>query len=112
MPTDQQLEAFLQALRQHAGSTEKRAAIIRELDVDKSMITHWMNGANIPKPDQLFAIERACKLPGGFLSQHLGYVPVGASSIGSAISSDETLTPRDRKLLESLYLSLTSDVSS
>lgn len=112
MPTEAQREAFVAALQQHAASTERRAAIQQALDVGRSMVSHWLAGKYIPDADQVFAIEGACELPAGFLSQHLGYVPVGASSIPSAISSDDTLTPRDRKLLESLYLSLTSDVSS
>jgi transcriptional regulator with XRE-family HTH domain len=112
VPTDQQREAFLAALREHANLPGRRGDIAEEAGVSKSMVSRWLGGDNDPDPDQVFAIERACKLPGGALSQHLGYVPVGASSVLPSIESDPALTPRDRKLVANLYLSLTSDVSS
>lgn len=112
MPTDTQRQVFVAALNEYARSTERRSKIQHATGVSKSMVTLWLQGKHIPDPEQVFAIEEACDLPGGALSHHLGYVPVEGSSVMSAIESDPTLSPKHRRALEVLYLTLSSDVSS
>src|SRR5262249_45697845 len=113
-PTDAQKEAFVAALWEHGSSTERRAAIQHDLHVSKGMVSHWLNGANVPNPDQVFAIEKTCELPAGDLSRHLGYVPVGGlgSTVLGAIEADETLTPKQRRAFAALLRTVLSLESS
>lgn len=111
-PTDEQREAFQSALSAEL-STAGRKAVIERLDISRALLSGWSTGKEgPPRPDQIFEIEDALGLPGGTLSRHLGYVPVGASSVPSAIDSDPKLIPSARKHLEAVYRTMLSWVDS
>lgn len=111
-PTDAQRKAFQDALTQEL-STASRKMVIERLGISKALLSGWERGAGgPPRPDQIFEIERTVGLPAGTLSRHLGYVPVGSSSVLSAIDSDPKLNPKARRALEAMYRTFLDFVES
>jgi transcriptional regulator with XRE-family HTH domain len=63
--------------------------------------------AHPPAPDTVFRIEQALDLPGGRLSYHLGFVPVGAiPDVVTALDDDPFLNARGREAVRTVYESV------
>lgn len=77
------------------------------LGMAQSTISTWVAGRAAPTPRLVFEVERVLELPGGFLSRHLGFVPVStrvvASSVEEAIARDPLLDDEGRHRMMGLY---------
>lgn len=78
-------------------------AVARHVGLTDDAVRKWMTGKSEPAPHIVFAVEQLLAVAPGDLSRHLGYVPVGTTSVTAAIDADERLTPKDRRLLVRLY---------
>lgn len=98
-------QAFVAALNDAASGTPQRV-LAHALGISQQTVSNYLGGvfANI-EPDAVFAIEQtlAPDEPGGWLSHHLGYVPVGGSSVLAAIEADPQLRPKHRRALAMSY---------
>ncbi len=70
----------------------------------QSTVSTWIAGTGL-SPERVFAIERALHLPGGTLSQIVGYVPTGTniSTVPDAIDADPELTVEAKEVLIGAY---------
>jgi transcriptional regulator with XRE-family HTH domain len=92
--------------------------VIRELDLSQvevarrighaqQTISKWLTDERPPEnPYTIFQVEQRLGLSPGYLSHHLGYVPVGSVSTAHAISTDESLAPEFRPVVLRLYREL------
>lgn len=75
----------------------------------QAIVSTWVLGDRLPEPAQVFAIEQALGLRPGFLSRHLGYLPVDhrpAVTVEDAVETDVDLTPSQRGPLLDHYRGL------
>lgn len=100
--------AFRDTLEQ-VGLTQTRFAELME--VGQSTVSQWVNGRVTPRPLEIFEIEHALGLPGGTLSQHLGFVPVGVTSdragFAATVRDDPLLMPEEKSGLLAYYRAVT-----
>lgn len=81
MSEHEQRMAFAQALRNARDETGiKQEELAKTVGVVQGTISAYERGGVEPPPQQVFAIEAALNLPGGFLSRHLGYIPAPTES--------------------------------
>jgi transcriptional regulator with XRE-family HTH domain len=76
-------------------------------------INRWRNLVAEPRPDELFELEEYLKVPGGFLSIHLGYLPPATRglvptgpAVEAAIKNDGELDAKAKRALISAYREL------
>lgn len=106
-------EALAAALRSRNVSQRALADLVGR--TAQSSVSAWTRGGAAPAPEVVFEIERLLELPPGHLSQHLGYVPVGATlptSVSVAVEADPLLEPVHRQALLALYREFTVGQSS
>jgi hypothetical protein len=61
----------------------------------------------------VFAVEAALGLPGGSLSQHLGYLPAGPSgAFEAALHADPLLAEPEKLAILTIYRRLTSEAAA
>jgi transcriptional regulator with XRE-family HTH domain len=83
-----------------------------QLGLSHTVFTGWRNGDHEPPPTTTFAVERALELPPGFLSIHLGYLPVEArtttfpTEFDALLDADPSLDDRARRMLKVMYREL------
>lgn len=90
---DKSLEAFGEALRTArlaAGLNQK--ALGSALDVTASAVGNWERGIDEPSPARVRQLEEAMDLTPGWLSRHLGYVPLDAGD-GTDLNSRAARLP-------------------
>lgn len=115
VPTPEQQKAFGDALRSllesHKHTQRQFGEAIGELirGADKpyaqSTVRDWIEKA-APAPEIVFEMEGYLLVPPGTLSQHLGYLPLGARSIETveeALMSDTSISSGGRDLVLILY---------
>lgn len=82
--------------------------------VGQSAVSQWECGETQPRPEYVYALEKALGLGSGTLSRILGYVPPTRGSHGvpgdvrDAIRRDPLLTQKEKRILQALYDSLTA----
>jgi transcriptional regulator with XRE-family HTH domain len=113
MATDEQREAFRQALRhtrEQRGLTQR--ALSRTIDLTNSAVWQWEQGKAIPRPEIVAKLEAALDLGPGVLSRLLGYLPItepttkATMDVLEALQVDPKLGDRERKLLATIYREL------
>lgn len=82
-----------------------RAELARRIGISPQALQQWFDGSTDPAPVNVFATERALGLPGGALSHVFGYVPVGATSVESAVAADRRLSREGRETVLRVYRS-------
>lgn len=98
--------ALIQARLARDLSQEALAAL---LGVTQGSVSNWENGRNLPDdPTDVFDIERALEVPAGFLTQHLGYAPLGLRGdspldVEAVIASNPLLTKVQKTMLTGAY---------
>lgn len=86
--------------------------------VGQSAISQWERGDIQPRPEYVYAVEKALGLAPGTLSRTLGYLPPtrppksGPGGVREAIRRDPLLTSKEKRSLVSLYDSLTAGRSA
>lgn len=84
--------------------------IAEMLGYQQSSMSSWENGKQLPEPIIVFALEKALTLPPGFLSQHLGYLPLdqdeAPTNVLDAIRKDPGLAEDGKEALIRCYLAL------
>ena len=113
MATDEQREAFRQALRhtrQQRGLSQR--ALSRAIGLTNSAVWQWEQGKAIPRPEIVAKLEAALDLGPGVLSRLLGYLPItqppakATMDVLEALQADPKLGERERKLLATIYREL------
>jgi transcriptional regulator with XRE-family HTH domain len=102
--TTPQRQAFADAIAMHLGGMS-RAELARRIGISPQALQQWFDGSTDPAPVNVFATERALGLPGGALSHVFGYVPVGATSVESAVAADRRLSREGRETVLRVYRS-------
>lgn len=92
--------ALDEAMRQEAINAP---AVARHVGLSDDAVRKWLSGKSEPAPHVVFAVEELLGVAPGDLSRHLGYVPVGTTSVTAAIAADQKLSPKDRRILIRLY---------
>jgi transcriptional regulator with XRE-family HTH domain len=81
-----------------------QAELARRLGLAQQTVSKYIAGQLPPEnPHIVFEMERSLGLPPGYLSNHLGYVPVGAPDTPTAILNDRGLIPETRQMLLQVY---------
>lgn len=82
------------------------------LGTTQSSVSAWKAGESEPSYATVFGLERYLRLPPGFLSRHLGYVPVEAIdqavTVEDLIMSDPLLDEAGKRAVLAVYRELTS----
>ena len=81
----------------------KAPAVADELGVTDDTVRKWAQGAHAPEPATVFALEHLLGVVPGGLSRYLGYLPVDAPVVTSAIEQDPDLSAHDRYVLHATY---------
>lgn len=105
-------EAFglrLREARREAGMNLVDVAAV--VDASQQAVSAWEKGTRIPEdPQTVFALEEAVKVAPGTLSRILGYLPLDAESVPSAIVdsiiSDGRLDTGMKRALIDIYRKL------
>jgi transcriptional regulator with XRE-family HTH domain len=106
----QRMEAFGRGLaqaRKAKGLTQGQLA--ERSGVTQSAVSGWEAAKYLPDdPTDVFELERVLKVPVGFLSQHLGYVPRNrrsdpANDVETAIEESPLLTKVQKTMLVGAY---------
>lgn len=81
-----------------------QAELARRLGLAQQTVSKYISGQMPPEnPRIVFEMESKLGLPPGSLSCHLGYMPVGASEIPSALAADPWLAPEVKRMFLRLY---------
>lgn len=108
--TDAALRRFGRAVAEARAARElSQEELADRSGVSQSNVSGWEVGRWAPEPEVVFAVERALKLPGGSLSQHLGYVPAKATTKPADVEAailGSRLDEIDRRALIGLYRQL------
>ena len=112
MATDEQREAFRQALRhtrEQRGLTQR--ALSRAIGLTNSAVWQWEQGKAIPRPEIVAKLEAALDLGPGVLSRLLGYLPATTQTgttagVVDAARTDPRLGEQERELLIAVYREL------
>lgn len=107
-------QAFLDALDRALERDRRTDAALLEAMAERTgrsyaagYLGDWRRGKATPKPADLFALEETLDLGPGALSQHLGFLPVGARTevrtVTEAIAADDQLTPDQKEILLATY---------
>ena len=85
-----------------------------ELGVAPSTVGAWETGVSHPPPETVWQIETVLGVIPGFLSRHLGYLPVGEerahpqrSGFLAALQADPKLPLRQKRWFKEMYEELT-----
>lgn len=82
-----------------------RDELARRVGASASAVSTWTSGSKEPRPDSVFAIERALEMGPGSLSRILGYCPCDeqAGGVQEAVMRDKRLTPDTKRNLLGIY---------
>lgn len=106
----QRTEAFAKGLaqaRKAKGLTQEQLA--ERAGVTQSAVSGWEAAKYLPDDaTDVFELEHALEVPAGFLSQHLGYGPLGLRSdvpgdVESAIDANPLLSTVQKTMLAGAY---------
>lgn len=78
------------------------ASVARHVELTDDAVRRWLKGS-APEPPMVFAVERFLDVAPGDLSRHLGYIPVGVTSVTAAIDADEALNDQGKAILRDAY---------
>lgn len=80
--------------------------------ITQSAVSAWRSGDTQPDPHTVFELERILSLPAGYLSKHLGYVPVASltvtSTVQDVITADPLLDEIGKRTVLAVYRELTA----
>lgn len=79
-----------------------QATLAAKVGVSGPTISNWVRGRYVPRPPEVFAIERALRMAPGSLSIHLGYLPASASSFLGRLANQLLTTAEGAELLVEL----------
>jgi transcriptional regulator with XRE-family HTH domain len=107
---DARRKAFANALDQLAREMDmSQSDLAQLLGLAQQTISKYISDQRPPEnPTLVFAMERKLGVPPGFLSHHLGYLPIDHVDTPSALSRDPLLSPEMRKMFLSLYRNMLS----
>lgn len=79
-----------------------------EVGVSQAAVASWESGVNAPREETVFRLEARLGVRAGQLSQHLGFLPLGAArpnkvGVVEAILVDTRLTQENRRVLLAAY---------
>lgn len=83
--------------------------LAQKIGVSQSAVGSWENGMFSPDPSTVFGLEALLGLRPGVLSQHLGYIPLGAEGLTTprdvreAVLRDERLDQTGKTAVIQLY---------
>lgn len=97
---DRKLADAIRQAREQAGLGQ--AELATKLGVAQGSISHWEVGRSTPSLAQISALEKACRVPKGFVLRVGGYVPEPAN-LSQMLRTDPDLTPAWRKLMDETY---------
>lgn len=80
--------------------------VAKRMGITQQSVSSWLRGFPPDSPWRNFEIERRLGLPDGYLSHHLGFIPVDGSMVPEAIAKDPQLNDAKRKMLLSMYRAL------
>lgn len=95
----------LDVIAQEEGVSQ--AELARRLGMAQQTISKYIAGESPPEnPDTVFEMEAKLGLPPGYLSHHLGYLPLTYVPTASSIEADPRLSPASRTMLMRVYRTL------
>lgn len=80
-----------------------QAAVAREIGVNPSTVTRWVQGSYMPTFDDLASIERLADRPRGWILHAAGYIE-DVRTVPEAIDMDAALTDSARRAMHGAYL--------
>lgn len=102
--TDEMRHAFGDALDRAMREADAAApTVAAAVGLSPDAVRKWIAGRGEPKPLTVFVIEQLLGVPPGELSRHLGFVPVGVTSVAAALDADGALSAEGKRLLLAAY---------
>lgn len=96
------LEVAMAAGQIRSGAELHRRGVLAGIDKSQSSFVTWTRGESEPSRPEVLILEQICGVEPGYLSRHLGWVPVGVSedtTIEQLILSDRDLTDANKAVL-------------
>lgn len=79
-----------------------QAELADAVGVDQPTVSKWVKGSRRPSLEELSRIERACRVPLGFVLRAAGFV-ADTLTVPDAIEADPMLPEPDKQLLLLIY---------
>lgn len=112
MSANRQTVAFGRAL--HDSRTARKLSqneLASKAGVTQAAVSGWESGTYVPEPAVVFKLERTLRVPPGYLSVHLGYVPADAQTtvtgdVERAVLGSPVLDSHDKRALVAMFRQL------
>jgi hypothetical protein len=99
------LEAAMTAADIRSAADLHRRGILAGMEKTQSSFAHWLRGQSEPSRPEVLTLEEICEVEPGYLSRHLGWIPVAAdpeTTVEQLILADPDLTDASRTILLAL----------